>query len=139
MTIRASALIFAAVLLASPSLAIAKPENKGKSDHAGHGQQQVGHGAAHGSSHAKHANRAPGLACPPGLAKKAPACIPPGQWRKGDRLPESWATRYSRYDSLPDFYRSRYPANAGYRYVVNEGRVYVINAATRAILDVVLR
>lgn len=45
----------------------------------------------------------PGSNCPPGLAKKSPACIPPGQvksrYRAGDRYQDgySWITNPGRY------------------------------------------
>jgi hypothetical protein len=148
MTIRPAAVLAAAAILALPAAALAKPENPGKPQQANHAQghaDHAQHGAANttgkGKSKAKPTagNRYNGMACPPGLAKKPQACIPPGQLRKGDRLPDSWASRYSRYDALPDFFRSRYPLDSRYRYVQNEGRVLVVDAATRAILDVVAR
>lgn len=78
-------------------------------------------------------------ACPPGLAKKYPSCVPPGQWKKGDSIPEGWGQYYTSYDRLPDYYRTRYPDNAGYRYLYNNDRVYVVNAATQALIDIFLR
>jgi hypothetical protein len=146
MPIRSATLAALALALALPSTATAKPENKGQLQAAGHGQGHTDH-AQHGGDNAKGkakgkagaGNRHNGLACPPGLARKPQACIPPGQLRKGDRLPDSWASHYSRYDSLPDFFRSRYRLDSRYRYVQNEGRVLVVDAASRAILDVVTR
>lgn len=72
-----TALLFAA--LAGPAMADGKP----KADKA-----------------AKAKKDPPGLSashCPPGLAKKDPPCVPPGQARKaaadyriGDRIPDGW-------------------------------------------------
>ena len=77
--------------------------------------------------------------CPPGLAKKYPGCIPPGQWKKGYRIPSTWSNYYVGYDRLPDFYRDRYEMNPDYRYMYRDGRVYVIDAITRSIIDVLTR
>lgn len=123
----------ASFALALPSTAVAAPDKP-------HGKA-----AAHNAA-GKHrvvrtkataANRWNGMACAPGLAKKNAACVPPGQWRRGDRLPYSWTRYYTRYDALPDFYRSRYAYDRDYRYIYRNDRVYVIDAVTRAILNVI--
>lgn len=77
--------------------------------------------------------------CPPGLAKKSPACVPPGQARKrrdprrGDRIDDyddyAWLHDYDRYD-LPRLPR-------GQRYYVVGNRVYRVNQDTYEILDFV--
>lgn len=80
--------------------------------------------------------------CPPGLAKKSPACVPPGQAKKmghhrdprrGDRIDDyddySWLRDYDRYD-LP-----RLPP--GQRYYVLNGRLYRVDQSTYEILDFV--
>lgn len=119
----------AAVLaFALPGAALAN--NHGKGEHANHGS----HGSHAGKSKAPRAK-----ACPPGLAKKNPGCLPPGQWRKGDRLPDSWIAHYIAYAALPDFYRNRYPVRSGYRYLYQDGKVIVVEAVTRAVVDIILR
>jgi hypothetical protein len=78
--------------------------------------------------------------CPPGLAKKSPACVPPGQAKKrryryperGDRIDRydySWLRDYDRYD-LPRLPR-------GQRYYVVGDRIYRVNQDTYEILDFV--
>lgn len=133
MKIRYVAVAAAAALIALPGAAMAKPGN-------GHGK---GHGAAEQRDY-----RTPyrtsqgnwnGRACPPGLAKKNARCLPPGQYKRGDRVPDGWTRYYTRYDALPSYYRSRYAANPGYRYVYRDDRVYVIDALTRAIVNVLVR
>ena len=72
--------------------------------------------------------------CPPGLAKKSPACVPPGQAKKhvdhvehfqrGDRI-----TVYQRLDSP-----SRYGLHDHDDYVVSDGNVYRINQETGEVL-----
>lgn len=78
--------------------------------------------------------------CPPGLAKKSPACVPPGQAKKhgyrslhrGDRIDRydySWLRDYDRY-GLP-----RPPR--GQRYYVVDDRIYRVDQDTYEILDFV--
>lgn len=79
--------------------------------------------------------------CPPGLAKKSPACVPPGQAKKrryhdprrGDRIDDyddyAWLRDYDRYD-LP-----RLPQ--GQRYYVLGDRIYRVDQNTYEILDFV--
>ena len=78
-------------------------------------------------------------ACPPGLAKKTPACIPPGQAKKrfaeGQRLPTAY-----RYLEVPERYRSqidysRYDNDD--RFYYDENQVYVVDPQTRLIRDVI--
>ena len=72
--------------------------------------------------------------CPPGLAKKAVPCVPPGQarkWRVGDRLPANTAwyevTDWARYDlpAPPD----------GNRYIMIDSDILLIAIATGLVLD----
>lgn len=78
--------------------------------------------------------------CPPGLAKKSPACIPPGQAKKlGYRGPRI-GDRIDRYD----YHRIRYPdrydlprLRAGERYYVVDGRIYRVDRDSDEILDFV--
>jgi hypothetical protein len=75
--------------------------------------------------------------CPPGLAKKSPACIPPGQakkgvteWKPGDTVDPNqvsqWITQPSRY-SLP-------PLAPGERYVVVNGQVLKVSDQTYKVI-----
>lgn len=129
MTLRTAAIVGAALALALPGAAMAN----------GHGQQ--GHANHADMAHAKPMKntktmRAHGRfkACPPGLAKKNAGCLPPGQWRKGDRLPSSWVSQYVRYRELPRFYRERTAFNPSYRYIYRDNRVTIVDAATRVIV-----
>ncbi len=72
--------------------------------------------------------------CPPGLAKKSPACVPPGlagkSWRTGDRYDGPWVpVDWWRYD-LP---RPR-PGEAWIR--VGDDVVVRVDDDTRAIVDI---
>ena len=144
-----------AILIAGPALA-APPGNQGNqgnhashADHSGHGQasQTPGNKPATGKAKpgktkadgANGGNQYNGMACPPGLAKKSPGCVPPGQWKKGDLLPESWAGHYSAYNTLPQLFRDRYANRADRRYVYQNDKVFVIDAASRAVVDILTR
>jgi hypothetical protein len=72
--------------------------------------------------------------CPPGLAKKAVPCMPPGQARKlfgiGQRVPLGY--RLLRYNALPYRVRRYYgPRLDPYsRYIYSGGYVYRVNPRT---------
>ena len=83
------------------------------------------------------------ISCPPGLAKKNPPCVPPGQAKKGvttdqwlnrdrtgeviDRRDLIYLDDFARYD-LP-------PLPYGQRYVVVDDRIVVIDAQSYKILQ----
>lgn len=83
-------------------------------------------------------NRWRGEACPPGLTKKSPACIPPGQagqlYDVGQRLPSGY-----RYVPVPEQYWDDIPDYDpdAYRYYYDEDRVYVVDPATNVIRSIV--
>jgi hypothetical protein len=98
---------------------------------------------------------APALAgpkgCPPGLAKKSPACVPPGHANKGGRdydydddrrvTREVVRERYyiTDYDYVPLRDPGRYtlpPLQPGEAYYVANNQVYRVDTGTRQILDV---
>lgn len=72
--------------------------------------------------------------CPPGLAKKAVPCMPPGQAKKlfgiGERVPMSY--RLLGYNALPHGVRRYYgPRLDPYsRYIYEDGYVYRVNPRT---------
>lgn len=82
--------------------------------------------------------------CPPGLARKAVPCMPPGQARKlygiGDRLPPGAGSPIS-YGALPRSVRSRYQSSLSphSRYVSTNGYVYRVTPTTRVVQGVVRR
>lgn len=139
MKLRNALLGAAALALAFPAAVSAKPEH-GR-DHAAHAKPGKSSKARHASTrYNSHAStRYNGYACPPGLAKKNPRCVPPGHWKKGNRLTSGWTRYYTPYDRLPEYYRSRYDMDPDYRYLYRNDRVYVIDAVTRAIVDIFVR
>lgn len=138
MTVRNFTMAAAALALCAPMAAwAAKPGNHGQS--AQHGQGAQGQSAHQDHGDKRNANRVQArrpTGCPPGLAKRNNGCVPPGQWRRGDRLPTNWGGQYVRYSQLPDSYRSQNPYDSSNRYVYRNNRVYVVDAATRVIESV---
>lgn len=82
--------------------------------------------------------------CPPGLAKKDPPCIPPGQakkYRHGDdgwRERDRWVGRRidDRYDRLRDPDRYRLDPR-GTHLVRNDGWVVRVDPETRKVLNLI--
>lgn len=72
--------------------------------------------------------------CPPGLAKKAVPCVPPGQvkvWTKGAILPENVI-----WQRLDDWRRLGLPRpGAGEAYVRVDDEVLLLGLATRVVLQ----
>jgi hypothetical protein len=81
-----------------------------------------------------------GGACPPGLAKKSPACMPPGQakrtFREGQRIPGGYDS-YTDYGSIPEMYRSRVPYLESNRYIYRDNSVYVVDPRTRMVTQII--
>lgn len=72
--------------------------------------------------------------CPPGLAKKAVPCVPPGQakkWRLGERLPANTA-----WYEVSDWDRYGLPEpRDGSRYIMIDSEVLLVAIATGIVLD----
>lgn len=112
-----------AVALASPALADKDKGNRGKHWKSQHHAQAW---------------------CPPGLAKKSPACIPPGQAKKYSRRDHDWDRdrdwdRYIRIgDRIDDRWVRidpyRYGLNPGYDYYRADERVFRVDPQTRQVL-----
>ncbi|MCU9849710.1 excinuclease ABC subunit A [Defluviimonas sp. WL0024] len=78
-----------------------------------------------------------GKNCPPGLAKKAVPCVPPGQAKKGVRYPDrgDYVTHYHYHRiRYPDRYELP-PLRPGERYYIVDNRIYRVDEATYEILD----
>jgi hypothetical protein len=85
-----------------------------------------------------------GALCPPGLANKTPACMPPGQarrmFREGQRLSSDYRY-YTPYDDIPLVLRERYDLDDDYRYIYRDNVIYVVDPETRlvrSILDAII-
>lgn len=83
--------------------------------------------------------------CPPGLAKKNPPCVPPGQakkgvtteeWRNGDRIGD--VVRLDDLIFLDDYRRYDLPLlPIGQRYAVVNDRIVVISSENFTILQLI--
>jgi Ni/Co efflux regulator RcnB len=92
--------------------------------------------------------------CPPGLAKKSPACVPPGQARKAEHREERHDDRHwdrdhhrvyyigERVDDGyhlirdPRVYGLPYPDD-GTRYVISDGQLMRVDSGTMKVLNLV--
>lgn len=74
--------------------------------------------------------------CPPGLAKKNPPCVPPGQVGKrfGTRVGDT--LRIGDYVLIRDFDRYDLERRNGWSYYRDDDRIYRIDSGTRKILAV---
>ena len=88
-------------------------------------------------------NRYGGSACPPGLAKKTPACVPPGQAKRtfseGQRVPTGFDS-FTDFNDIPLQLRNAIPSQYGsdaFRYIYRDNRVYVVDRRTRIVSDII--
>jgi hypothetical protein len=81
-----------------------------------------------------------GALCPPGLAKKTPACQPPGQakrkFREGQRLSSNYRY-YTPYGDIPMVLRNRYDLDDDYRYIYRNNVIYTVDPRTRLITSII--
>lgn len=64
--------------------------------------------------------------CPPGLAKKSPACVPPGQAKKGVRYEDNRDDAFEDEQVTEDLYDDRYDRIRVGDRVVLEGEEYTV-------------
>ena len=81
------------------------------------------------------------VACPPGLSKKNPECMPPGRFKKlfevGQRVPTNYSGLRT-YKALPYELRMRYGGalDPRARYVYDQQYLYRIDPATMVVRQV---
>lgn len=82
-------------------------------------------------------------ACPPGLAWRGTACVPPGHANRllgvGTRVPQGWS--YTPWGAVPSNLRTTYALDPNYRYVYRDNVIYVVDPQTsliRSIINAVL-
>ena len=85
-------------------------------------------------------NRWGGANCPPGLAKRNPPCIPPGQvgrsFREGQRLPANYRW-FTPWNDISSDWRTQYNLDDDYRYIVQERYIYEVDPTTRAVRRII--
>lgn len=125
------------LIAAASALVIAGPVAARPGNGHGHGSPfgfagapPTGHGAGYGVGR-----------CPPGLARKAVPCVPPGQAKKlfgvGQRVPPNYRGLL-RYNALPPSVRSRYGRQLSpySRYIYENGYIYRVDPRTMVVLQV---
>ncbi len=121
-------LVAGAAMLATTGPALAKP-NHAKHGNKGQHARVLDHGfSGYGQG-----------ACPPGLAKKNPRCMPPGQYKKrfevGQRLPYGYNS-YIPYNQIPYDWRQQYGLSDDYRYVYQDDYLYRVDPTTLIVQQV---
>jgi hypothetical protein len=103
----------------------------------------MGHGNPHAYGNSYGANGPVGYGvhgCPPGLAKKAVPCVPPGQAKKiygiGERLPLGAFNPYA-YNRIPYDLRTRYDLSPYGNYYYGNGYLYRVDPRTMLVQQVV--
>lgn len=88
-------------------------------------------------------NQFAGNICPPGLAKKTPACIPPGQakrmFNQGQRLPANFSN-LTDFDDLSPEFRDRLPGefrSDNFDFIVRDNSVFVVDPTTRIVRSII--
>lgn len=129
------AILVGAAALAFTGPAVAKP---GNGNGNGHGNGNP-HGNANINAYASGTRGPVGYGaggCPPGLAKKAVPCVPPGQAKKqynvGQRLPQGYGTPYS-YNQIPSSLRTQQGLSRNQNYYYRNGYLYGVDPRTRQV------
>lgn len=99
----------------------------------------VGGAAQAKPPHGNH-NAMGGGHCPPGLAKKNPQCMPPGQHKKlfeiGQRVPYGYQGLLG-YDALPYDLRRQYGGLDPYgRYILDQDHLYRVDPTTMIVREI---
>ncbi|MFL6830893.1 MAG: hypothetical protein ACJ8D5_09800 [Sphingomicrobium sp.] len=81
-----------------------------------------------------------GALCPPGLWKKTPQCVPPGQakraFREGQRLSRNYRY-YTPYGDIPLVLRNQYNLDPDYRYIYRDNVIYQVDPTTLLIRNII--
>ena len=102
--------------------------------------------ASGAAAHVKSKTNTPnygGSACPPGLAGRNPACVPPGLATKNYRVGEHLSGNFKYYTDLsaiPDTAKSQIPSQYqtnAYRYIYQTNRIYVVSGSTDKVVSVI--
>ena len=137
----------AAMLMSTPAVADAKPKgSKGKANVAAKIQKgqlkdrsfvdRNRNGIADWNEHWVGRGNYGGDICPPGLAKRTPRCVPPGQvGRVGGLIPTEWGM--VDWDDIPLSVRQRYMLDDYWRYTYYGRRLYVVDPTTNLITRII--
>ena len=77
--------------------------------------------------------------CPPGLKKKNPQCMPPGQYKKLYDVGHRFQTGYNQwtpYNQIPYDYRRRYDLDPRSRYIYDQNYIYRVDPTTLVVREV---
>lgn len=81
-----------------------------------------------------------GALCPPGLWKKTPSCMPPGQakrlFREGQRVTSNYRY-FTPYSDIPLALRNQYNLSDQNRYIYRNNVIYEVDPTTRLVTDII--
>jgi len=81
-----------------------------------------------------------GSLCPPGLWKKTPSCMPPGQarrlFRDGQHIPPQYKY-YTPYGDIPSPLVTQYSLTDQYRYIYRNNVIYVVDPTTNLVTRII--
>lgn len=125
-----------AVLASFAATPVMADPGNGKGNGNGRGNQGGEHRRGDGD---RHRNVVVVGHCPPGLAKKDPACVPPGQARKHDRDYHRVGDviRVGDYTIIRDIDRYGWDDRDGWDYYRDGDRAYRVDSNTRKVLAVI--
>ena len=81
-----------------------------------------------------------GALCPPGLWKKTPSCMPPGQSKRLFRTGQLVPTRYkyiTPFGDIPSALVTQYDLSSTNRYIYRNNVIYVIDPVTNRVVRVI--
>ncbi|HET7678965.1 MAG TPA: hypothetical protein VFK79_02395 [Xanthobacteraceae bacterium] len=85
-------------------------------------------------------NKYGGNVCPPGLVKKTPTCVPPGQvnrsFREGQRVGKGYRY-YTPYGNIPEALRNQYNLDDDNRYIYRDNTIYQVDPATSVVTRII--
>lgn len=124
--------------------AVAQGHGKGKGAAAKAQQSQGMKRHAKSSKHVRTTirshNKYGGDVCAPGLAKKTPTCVPPGQanrsFREGQRVGKGYRY-YTPYDNIPETLRSQYGLVEDNRYIYRDNKIYQVDPTTSVVTRII--
>jgi hypothetical protein len=81
-----------------------------------------------------------GALCPPGLAKKTPACMPPGQakrlFHEGQRVSSNYRY-FTPYGDIPQALVNQYNLSDQYRYIYRNNVIYTVDPRTNLVTQII--
>lgn len=131
-----------AMAIGVPAVAQGQGKGKGAAAKAQQSQGLKRHAKSnkHVSTNVRAQSKYGGNVCPPGLAKKTPTCVPPGQanrsFREGQRVGKGYRY-YTPYDNIPETLRNQYDLGEDNRYIYRDNKIYQVDPTTSVVTRII--